>query len=370
MAARVAHVEPARAVAPRRQSGFTTTSVLAVFDETDEIRTFRMRRPEGFEFRAGQFLTVRVPVNGKPLARCYSISSSPEARGYLEISVKRQGIVSGALHAVVRPDSLLEVKGPGGAFAYPVGDDRPLVLLAGGVGITPLMSMLRHAVAADPTRPVTLALSVRDAREVPFGEELRLLARRNPQVQVAVAVTRGTPPKGCYAGRIDRRLLEHLVRDRARSLFYLCGPLPMIDSLKAELAALGVPALQVRSEAFEAAVASSRAASSPVPAEASAPASEQPLVPSAPAPTLCQLRFARSGRTASGSTGQTLLETAESVGVDIPSSCRAGVCGTCRTRLIDGDVDCDADALDPREREEGWILPCVSWARGPSTVDA
>ena len=93
------------APAPRPAPAFATAAVLAVFDETHEIRTFRIARPEGFEFRPGQFLTVRVQLDGKAVTRCYSISSAPSARGYLEISVRRQGVVSQMMHATLRPGS-------------------------------------------------------------------------------------------------------------------------------------------------------------------------------------------------------------------------------------------------------------------------
>ncbi|MEZ5319218.1 MAG: FAD-binding oxidoreductase, partial [Vicinamibacterales bacterium] len=133
---------PTKAAKPR---GFVQVPVLAVVNESPDIRTFRLARPEGFEFVAGQFLPVRVRTDGTDHVRCYSLSSSPSTRGYLEISVKKQGLVSQMLHATLRPGALLWVKAPAGAFTYPAGDDRPLLLLAGGIGITPVLSMLRHA---------------------------------------------------------------------------------------------------------------------------------------------------------------------------------------------------------------------------------
>jgi ferredoxin-NADP reductase len=130
--------------------------VLAILDETRDIKTFRLARPEGLVFTAGQFVPVRVNINGQPHIRCYSISSSPDVRGYLEISVRRQGLVSSTLHSLLRPGASVSLGTPAGTFVYPAGDDRPIALLAGGVGITPLLSMLRHAVATDPLRPITL----------------------------------------------------------------------------------------------------------------------------------------------------------------------------------------------------------------------
>jgi len=168
-----------------------TVPVLAVFDETPDIRTFRILRPEGFAFTAGQFLTVRVQVDGKAVQRAYSISSAPHTRGYLEFSVKRIGLVSGVLHSSLRPGARITVRPPAGTFTYPAGDDRPLVLLAGGIGITPLISMLRHGVASEPSRPITLLYSIRTPEDLAFRDELAVIARRHPQVKLGIAVTQG-----------------------------------------------------------------------------------------------------------------------------------------------------------------------------------
>lgn len=358
---------PAPAPATARPTGFVTTPVLAIFDETSDIRTFRMARPEGFDFVAGQFLTVGVQINGQRVARCYSISSAPEATGYLEISVKRQGLVSGLLHSTAGVGTQLSIRPPAGRFVYPVGDDRPLVLLAGGVGCTPLISMLRHAVSCDPTRPVRYLFSGRTEQDIAFRQELGLLARRHPQLRIAVALTKGAGGPGFHVGRIDETLLRRAVADPLSSLFYVCGPTPMIDGMKTLLRGLGVPEAQIRSEAFGAAVAASSDAAAPV---AAAPRPVPKVPGAASAKGSFQLRLTTSGRTTKIGAGQTLLEAAEAVQVEIPNSCRAGTCGTCRTRLVEGEVDCDGDALDPGDREKGYILPCVAWARGDCALEA
>jgi ferredoxin-NADP reductase len=355
---------PPRTGAP----GFQPLPVLAVFQETEDIKTFRVLRPDGFDFAAGQFLMVRVQVDGKPLVRCYSISSAPEATGYLEISVKRQGVVSGTLHSTIRPGSMLAIKGPNGRFTYPAGDDRPIVFLAGGVGITPLMSMFRHAVGAEPMRPVTLLYSVRNEKHIAFRHELDWIAERHPQAKVAVVTSEGPFPIGHFAGYIDEALVHHLAPDVAGSIFMICGPGPMMDAMRRLLASLGVPEPQVRYEAFEAAIAMSKDESAPaaraVPQRAAAPA------PVAVAGAEPRLTLRQSGVTVAVQREQTLLEAAEAAGAAIPSSCRAGVCMTCRTRLLDGDVDCSSDSLDEEDRSSGYILPCVSWARGDCALDA
>ncbi len=238
-AAAIATAAAARRPAPAAK-GFVQVSVIAVFDESPDIRTFRLSRPEGFPFTAGQFLTVRLRTDGRDLVRCYSISSAPEATGYLEISVKRQGVVSNALHAGLRTGSLLAVRPPAGGFVYPGHDDRPLVLLAGGIGITPLLSMLRHAVLAEPTRPVTLLYCARSEGDFAFRDELHAIGRRHPQVRVCLAASRAASQPNVYPGRIDEALIRSAAPDVAHGLALLCGPQAMIDELTAVLGRMGL----------------------------------------------------------------------------------------------------------------------------------
>ena len=322
---------------------------------------------------------MRVQVDGQPHVRCYSISSAPETPGYLEISVRRQGLVSAMLHSTVRPGSLLAVKPPAGSFVYPAGDDRPLVLVAGGVGITPVLSMLRHGAAADPNRPITLLYSVRDEQDIAFRDELSVFVRRHPQVRVAITISGSSRSERYRVGRIDEALVADTVTDPAHSIFLMCGPDPMIDGLRRLLADLGVPAAQVRSELFQpaAAIGAKRAAlAAPPPIETDeAPDAASPEGDSEGAagdrePAGPRLLLARSNRTVAVEGNQTLLEAAESAGAEIPCLCRSGVCGTCRTRLISGDAECTSDALDDEDRAGGFVLPCVTWARGDCSLDA
>lgn len=353
---------PVAAPAPvsAKPKGFIQVPVLSVLNETSDIKTIRMARPDGFEFTAGQFIAIRIRVDGKDCSRCYSVSSPPHVRGYFEISVKRQGLVSNALHATARPGALMSIRTPNGAFKYPSADDRPIVLIAGGVGITPLISMLRYAVYNEPSRPVTLLYSARTEADFAFRDELASLARRHPQLRVQLASTNASSGE-IYPGRIDAELIRAIVPDIEHSIALLCGPGPMIDHIKAVLVGLGVPPDQIRHEVFEAAVAASAAQ-----AEAAPPTSAH----EAAASVRLSMNCSKTGRTVPIEAGQTLLEAAEAGGVPIEFLCRAGICGTCRTRIIDGDVECTSDALSASERASGIVLACVSRARSNCTVDA
>lgn len=357
---------PAEAARPK---GFVTVPVLATFDETPTIKTIRFARPEGFDFEAGQFITVRVPVDGKDYARCYSISSAPIVRGYLEISVKRQGLVSNALHATARPGGTLSLKSPAGAFRYPAGDVRPLVLLACGIGITPLMSMLRHAVTTEPSRPVTLIYCAKTEADFAFGDELASLSWRHPQLRVQLAASKEATQPHVYPGRIDENLLRTTVLNLPQSIALLCGPTKMIEDMKPLLASLGVPAGQIRYEAFEAAVAASAVHTRDdrrLPASAD---DERPMASRPGAGSTHRLMCAKSRRHVAIRQGQTLLEAAEEGGVAIDSLCRAGVCGTCRVQVSDGDVNCESDTLDADDQSQGFVLACVTTTRTDCTVN-
>lgn len=342
---------------------FVPLPVLAVLDESPTVRTFRLARPAPFAFQAGQFLTVQVQTDRQPQVRCYSISSAPEASGYLEISVKRQGVVSGMLHATLRPGSTLLAKPPAGRFTYPAGDDRPIALIAGGIGITPLVSMLRHGVVAEPGRPITLLYSARGRRELVFWDELSALARRHPHVRLVGTVTERDEGWQDRVGRIDGALVANYVPNAAHSVFLMCGPTEMVESTRKALLALGVPEAQIRFEVFKASAAIGAAG----PSEADRTGD---VAASGALATSTRLDLVRTGRSVEVASSQTLLDAAERGGAGIPTLCRAGVCGTCRTRLLSGTARCTSDALDDRDRGSGFVLPCVTWAESDCALEA
>lgn len=350
------------AAASSGPAGFTETSVLAVIEEATDIRTFRLSRPQGFDFTAGQFVPVRVSIDAKPHVRCYSISSSPDSRGYFEISVRRQGLVSTTLHATLRTGSRLLIGRPAGQFVYPGGDDRPLALLAGGIGITPLLSMLRHAISSEPARPIVLLYSARNPQAAAFYGELQVIAQRHPQVRIAMTMSEASTPAPWRRGHIDVEMVRQYVAHPGHTIFCICGPTPMMAAMERLLTAEGVPPAQIRTENFDTAMAATQ-----INAPAAAPTAEaRPQNGS----TQYEITFAATGRTVTARGSQTLLEMAEAEGIGIPSSCRSGVCQACRTRVADGDVDCQSSVLDPRDRAEGFILPCVSWPNSDVVLEA
>ena len=347
----------------RAAAGFVETSILAVLEEATDIKTFRMSRPQEFDFTAGQFVPVRVSIDGKPHVRCYSISSSPETRGYFEISVRRQGLVSTTLHATLRSGSRLLIGQPAGQFVYPAADDRPVALLAGGIGITPLLSMLRHALSSDPARSIVLLYSSRNPQATAFYSELQVIAQRHPQVRIAVTMSDPMTPAPWRCGRIDAQLVRQYVAHPSHTIFCICGPTPMMTAMEQLLTAEGVPRDQIRTENFDTAFAATQI-------NAPATTAQTDRARSTRESAQYAITFAATGRSITASGSQTLLETAEAEGIEIPSSCRSGVCQACRTRVAGGDVDCQSSVLDPEDRADGFVLPCVSWPHSDVVLEA
>jgi ferredoxin-NADP reductase len=254
---------------------------------------------------------------------------------------------------------------------YPDGDDRPLALVAGGIGITPLLSMLRCAVSSHPNRPVALLYCARTRSSLAFLNELRVIAERHPQVRIGLTLSNDREaPVPWRQGHIDEEMLRRYVPHPRHTVFCICGPAAMMAAAEDLLRAEGVPAAQIRSEHFATAMAAASLHTAPDTTSAGPSGAAAPAAPDDHDAARYRLTFAASGRVVEATAAQTLLEAAECEGVSIASSCRAGVCQACRTRLVDGDADCRSSVLDPEDRAAGFILPCVTYASGDCVIEA
>lgn len=339
--------------------------VAAVFDETPNVKTFRLTAPDGgplpFEYLPGQFLNVVAPAGdtgGTTTKRSYTIASSPTQSAYCEITVKREseGVVSRYLHDAVRAGGELRISAPYGRFCF-TGDEAPgIVLIGGGVGITPLISVVRYLTDLGWRGEIALLFGFRDAKDFIFREELERLARQHPNLRV-VPVASGEVDAAWSGrrGRIDAALVREVVPDIASRLVHLCGPKPMMDAARAFLLELGVPRERIRFESFG-------------PGAAAPPREEIPAATSAVLPTLT---FARSNKSASLPANRTVLEVAESIGVEIEWSCRSGTCGSCKVKLLSGTVSMEVeDGLDAEDRAAGLVLACQARATADIAVEA
>src|SRR3569623_1936813 len=367
---------------PRCWSG--ELRVAAIFEETPDVRTFRLMRPDGqplpFDHAPGQYLNLALTIDGKRGNRSYTIASSPTRSHACEITVKRSGSGYGSvhLHQRIGVGSTLKVSAPAGRFVFTGTEAERVVLIAGGVGITPLMAIIRYLTDRCWAGQIYLVYAARRRADLIFAEELAYLQRRFANLHVCQTLSREpAPAEGSdWAGRrgpITAGLLTSFVPDLTRGPVYLCGPDAMMTAMRETLRGLGLPEGALKTEAFVS------PASGETTADALVSVVREPTA--APVPDGGgqagngqqggQIRFQRSGQVVAQGDRQTILETAEAAGVDIPFECRAGICGQCKTRLLAGRVAMDGeDALSAAEKARGLILACQAHAVGDVTVDA
>ena len=341
--------------------------VARVFQETPDVKTFRLMNPLGgvlpFTYLPGQFLTVTVLTDGKPVRRGYTIASSPTQHDYAELTVKHEagGVVSGYLHDQVKEGDLLECSGPTGSFVFTGRECKCILLIGGGVGITPMMSVIRYLTDRAWAGDIYLIYGVHAPQDIIFREELAYLEHRHPNLRVVVTVSHpeGTDWAG-PSGRITKELIAKSVPDLASRYVHLCGPVSLMEAVKKELTALGVPPDRVKSEAFGPALGRPE------------PAAIREAPPAgAGAVALPSVTFARSHKAAPLPPDKTVLEAADGAGVEIDNSCRVGTCGVCRVKLLSGTVTMAVeDGLEPGDKEKNIILACQAKATGDVTVEA
>ena len=331
--------------AARLQAGELSKSwrpyrVTKIVDETPEIRSFHLQPADGaglLPHAAGQHLPIRVTVPGadKPVVRTYTLSAAP-SDGLYRISVKREGLVSRFLHDTIRAGDFIEARAPDGGFTIDPHGTRPAVLLAGGIGITPLLAMLRHVVyeglRRQRMRPTILIQAARSKSDRPFEREIAELvsAAQGAVRWVRVLSDPGSAEEGAdydAAGRIDMALLTRFLPFDDYD-FYLCGPPSFTQALYDGLRGRNIADGRIHAEAFGPSSLKRKADAGAAPA-VRPPPSTRP-VPVAFMTSLKEDRWTP----ASG----TLLELAEARGLEPEYSCREGTCGTCRTKLLKGSV--------------------------------
>ena len=231
-------------------------SIKDIRPETATVKTFTIQLPAWMRHRAGQHYDIRLTAeDGYQAQRSYSIASEPEREGDVDITVERieDGEVSTYLHDVAIKGDRIEVRGPiGGYFVWEAGMTEPLLLIAGGSGVVPLMSMLRHRAAAGAVNPTALLYSSRTFEGVIYYDELEKLSKANGGPQIFHTLTRSQPAgwKG-YARRVDEAMLKEIAGPLGRSVqVFICGPTLMVEAAAAALVKLGINANQIRTERF------------------------------------------------------------------------------------------------------------------------
>jgi ferredoxin-NADP reductase len=242
----------------------------------------------------------------------------------------------------------VEAHGPFGQFYFDEARHRTIVLFAGGSGITPIMSMLRYIEEAAPNTEIMLFYAVHTEQDVIFEGDLQRFQKRLPRFRCLTIASKPTSQWQGPRGHLNRAMIEHHLGEVRHKTFFLCRPPTYMTDVADILLSLNVRAEQILQELF--------------------------TINAPPAASLnsstCTVAFSRSGRKYACSSADTLI-IAERNGIDVPSSCRVGQCGTCATRVLDGDVEMEVeDGLDPALRAQGYRLLCVGRARGPLTPEA
>jgi ferredoxin-NADP reductase len=321
-------------------------------------------------FNPGQYLTFSLPAFAeRSIIRCYSLSDKPDPSGY-RVTVKRilssverpdspPGASSNYLHDRIHEGDILKARAPSGHFCIDDNPNLPAVFIAGGIGITPLMSMLRWCLTEQPARTIHLFYALRQGAEHAFKTALDDLALAHPGFHLHVIYSR--PGSGDVLGR-DYRHSGHVDVDllrnslpHGRHQFYVCGPPPMMQSLVPALREWGVPESDIHFEAF-----------GPASVGAAGPATNEPLPATA---VSIDVRFQRSGRALVwDGRDANLLDFAERHNVVVDSGCRSGSCGTCETKLLSGAV---TYAVRPDyEIAAGHCLLCVGKPESPLVLEA
>jgi ferredoxin-NADP reductase len=342
--------------------------VSAVIDEAVDCRSYYLMPEDGRplpRFEPGQYLTFHLPTAepNRSLVRCYSLSERPREDFY-RVTVKRvpapvgrtdlpPGIASNYFHREVRPGARLDVEAPHGAFFLDPTHQLPVALVAGGIGVTPLMSMAAALVHAKDRRPIHFFAGFRNSREHPFRARLAEFRADASDMRVDVSYSQplSQDQEGRdfdHRGRVDVPRLRRILPS-SNFLFFVCGPPAMMQSLVPALLEWGVPAEHIQYEAF-------------------GPATVRGLDHGDYAPP-CDVQFARSGRTLRWTGAETsLLELADRHGVPLESGCRAGNCGQCRVMIAAGRA---RHAKRPGvELMENQCLACIARPDGDLIVDA
>lgn len=324
----------------------TADAVAVTFEVPRELR-------DDFAFLPGQHLTLRVDLGGEPVRRTYSICSPP-GEGRLRVAVKRieGGLFSGHAHAALAVGDVVDVMTPAGRFVADIDPERPRhhAAVVAGSGITPVMAVMGAVLAQEPHSRFTLVYGNRDSASVMFADEIAdLKDRYTTRLQVVHVLSREGHDVDLLHGRIDNRkldvLLGSVVPPATVDVWYLCGPLLLVELVRERLGRGGVPDDQVRAELFH--------------IEGQLPRLVSPVGPDAAGG--CRVTVRLDGRSSSFTmpAAGSVLDATLGVRPEAPFACKGGVCGTCRARLVEGTVRMARTyALERSEAEAGYVLAC------------
>ena len=342
---------------------FTPLPVLAVRPTIRGAVEVTLDAPEGWRWEPGQYLTVRRDFDGTEIRRSYSICTAPGDALRIGVKAVEGGAFSTWANGGLAPGDVLDAMPPQGRFWGGAAAGGHVLGFAGGSGITPVLGIMRHVLTTDPAARFTLVYANQRAATIMFRDEIEdLKSRHIGRVSVVHVLERDGQEIDLFSGRVTPEKCAALFArwidvgsvDRA----YICGPEPMMLGIAGALRDHGLPEDRIRFELF----ASAQPGRLPQAARVADERAE--AVP---------LAVTLEGTTVSleMAPGQTVLEAAIEAGLDAPWSCRAGVCSTCRCKVLAGEVEMAQNhAIEDDEAAKGFVLSCQSYAvRGPVAVD-
>jgi ring-1,2-phenylacetyl-CoA epoxidase subunit PaaE len=337
-----------------------------VVEETAEARSIRFALPEElretFRFKPGQHLTLKAGIGGEEIRRNYSLCVAPQDDEIM-VTVKRiaGGVFSNWANDTLKPGMAIEVMAPHGSFTWDFaeGAANHYVGFAGGSGITPVMSLLKSALLSEPGSRFTLFYGNRDSNSIIFLEKLAGLKNRfMDRLQVHHFLAEEAEEFELFNGMLDRakcdEILETMVEPAEVAAFFICGPGPMMDAAEAALTGRGVAKDRIHLERFT--------AGRPSAAQA---AQMQALTKEAAGLSMMVTLDGRKRRVAFDAAAGNILDSARASGLPAPFACKAGVCATCRARVVSGEVEMAARyGLTDEEVAAGYVLTCQSVPKG------
>jgi len=345
---------------------FHRLTVAEVVDETAEARSIRFAVPEElletFRFTPGQHLTLKAEIKGEEVRRNYSLCVAPQD-GQVMVTVKRiaGGLLSNWANDNLKPGDAIEVMAPHGSFTweYRAGARNHYVGFAGGSGITPVISLLKTALLTEPESRFTLFYGNRDSSSIIFLETLAGLKNRfMDRLEVHHFLAEEAEEFELFNGMLDRakcdEILETLIEPAEVAAFFICGPGPMMDAAEEALLARGIAKELIHLERFTA----------DRPAEA-LQAQLAELSREAAGTSMLVTLDGRKRRVAFDAVAGNILDSARAAGLPAPFACKAGVCATCRAKVVSGEVEMAARyGLTDEEVAAGYVLTCQSVPKG------
>ncbi|MGS2742625.1 2Fe-2S iron-sulfur cluster-binding protein [Halomonas sp. LS-001] len=336
---------------------------VSVIPEVPNTATFTFIAPSGglFDFMPGQFLTLEIPVPGGPVYRTYTISSSPSRPCSISITVKAQPDSIGTRWMLdnLQPGRQLKAFGPAGLFSHINRPKSKYLFISAGSGITPMMSMTTWMFDLGKEPDVVFINCARRPSEIIFRERLEHMSSRSPGIDLHWVVEqpdRYAPWVG-YRGQFNQLMLGLMAQDYLERDVYCCGPEPFMQAVREALQELGFDMNRYHQESFQA----------PVETEGDAPRLDD-TVPDED--NRVEVSFASSGVTTKIAETDTILAAAKANGLNIPSGCTFGVCGTCKVRKLSGEVHMVHNGgISEDDIADNYILACCSHPIGKVEVD-